>query len=249
MANQNSQPVAIVTGHSGTIGAAICTSLKESGYYVIGISRRSNRNSVDLEYLSDLSMLTEQTCLSLQKSVAQCGSLKVFIHVAGISFVKRFEEITREEYERVLNVNLSSAVFIAQLSVKLMKASGDGVIIFISSQVALPGGAQPFNSIYSLTKSGFNGLVRSLAVELGPQIRVNAICPGDVQSDLAQKGKKGFCAMTGVTEDAYDRQIVFRSAIKRWVEPAEIVNAAHFLISNPAMTGELLNISGGSLTS
>lgn len=249
MANQNSKPVAIVTGHSGTIGAAISRGLKEAGYYVVGISRQSNRDCVDLEHLADLSMLTEHSCLSLQDSVAQCGSLKVFIHVAGVALVKRFEEVTRAEYESVLNVNLSSAVFIAQLSVKLMKASGGGVIIFISSQVALPGCAQAFNSIYSLTKSGFNGLVRSLAVELGPQIRVNAICPGDVQSDLAQKGKKGFCAMTGVTEDEYDRQIVDRSAIKRCVEPAEIINAAHFLISNSAMTGELLNISGGSLTS
>lgn len=248
--NEKAKPVAIVTGHSGTIGSAIASKLKKEGYYVIGISRRSQPDCVDIEYFSDLSSIDNKFIFDLEKLIEDSGKLKVLVYAAGIALVKRFEDITRQEYEKVLNINLSSAVFISQLSFKLMKKSYEGgVIIYISSQVALPGCSQAYNSIYSLTKSGFNGLVRSLSKEFGPRIRVNAICPGDILSNLAKKGRKGFCKVTGLSEEQYNKNIIERSAIKRWLGPSEIADATYFLISNTAMTGVLLNISGGSLTS
>lgn len=250
MMNENGKTVAIVTGHSGTIGSAIASELRKTGYYVIGISRRSRPDCVDRERLADLSSIDSRFISNLEKLIEDCGKLKILVYAAGVALVKPFEDITRQEYERILSVNLSSAVFISQLSFKLMKKSSEGgVIIFISSQVALPGGAQAYNSIYSLTKSGFSGLVRSLAKEGTPNIRVNAICSGDFHSNLAEEGRKGFCKVVGLSEEQYDRKVIERSAIKRWLNPSEIVDATCFLISNPAMTGVSLNISGGTLTS
>jgi NAD(P)-dependent dehydrogenase (short-subunit alcohol dehydrogenase family) len=250
MKNKEDTNVAIVTGHSGTIGSAIAQELRKQGYYVIGISRRRHRECIDMEYLADLSSIDDKFISDLEKLIQGKGKLKILVYAAGITLVKPFEEVTRQEYERIINVNLSSAVYIAQLSFKLMKESNEGgVIIFISSQVALPGCAQAYNSIYSMAKSGFNGLVRSLAKEGGPHVRVNAICPGDFHSNLALEGREGFCKITGLEKEEYDRIVIERSAIKRWLDPSEIVNATCFLIKNSAMTGVLLNISGGSLTS
>lgn len=223
--------------------------MHNKGYFVIGLSR-SSRNNVDLEFLIDLKELNSEVLLNVEEAIVKNGKLRVLIYAAGIPLVKKFEEVTKSEYDEILSVNLSSAVFISQLCFRLMKYSyEDNSIIFISSQVALPGCAQGYNSIYSVTKSGLSGLVRSLAQEGGPIIRVNAICPGDVHSNLADKGGEYFCKLVGIAEEEYTERVSQRSCIKRWITPDEIADAAYFLISNPAITGVLMNISGGTITS
>jgi len=250
MLTKEKKLVALVTGHSGTIGSAIALRLKSEDYFVIGISKSSKVECVNLEFLIDLSLNNYNFLSELEDIIQTKGKLRIFVSAAGIPFVKRFEEITQQEYEKVINVNLSSAVFISQVCFKLMKDSEeDSVIIFISSQVALPGSAQAYNSIYSLTKCGFNGLVRSLSKEGEPNIRVNAVCAGDFHSKLSIEGGKGFCEITGMSENDYNKNVIERSSIKRWINPSEIVNAIFFLISNEAMTGVNLNVSGGTTTS
>jgi len=144
--NVDNKPVAVITGHTGTIGYEISKGLRDRGFYVIGISRRTRPECVDEEHSVDLRLLDADSICKIELLLKTKANIKVFVHAAGVALVRRFEEITRQEFENILNVNLMSAVFLSQICFRLMKTSNDGgVIIFISSQVALSGCAQEYN--------------------------------------------------------------------------------------------------------
>ncbi|MCB0045125.1 MAG: SDR family oxidoreductase [Caldilineaceae bacterium] len=161
----------------------------------------------------------------------------ILVTTPSVNVRKPMLDITPEEFDRVINLNLKGTFFVMQEAGRAMAQAGRGSIIAFSSirsQVVEPG-----QSVYAATKSGTVQLVRTLAAELGPQgVRVNAIAPGVVETPLTAQIKN-----QPDWYNAYAR----RNILQRWAQPEEMAGAVVFLASDAAsyVTGSLLFVDGG----
>lgn len=164
-------------------------------------------------------------------------TLHILVTTPSINVRKPMLDITPEEFDRVINLNLKATFFVMQEAGRRMAAAGRGSIIAFSSirsQVVEPG-----QSVYAATKSGTVQLVRTLAAELGPQgVRVNAIAPGVVETPLTAQIKNH--------PDWYNAYAE-RNILRRWAQPSEMAGAVVYLASDAAsyVTGSLLFVDGG----
>ncbi len=163
--------------------------------------------------------------------------LDILVTTPSINVRKPMLDITPDEFDKVVNLNLKATFLVMQEAGRRMAAQGRGSIIAFSSirsQVVEPG-----QSVYAATKSGTVQLVRTLAAELGPQgVRANAIAPGVVETPLTQPIKDH--------PDWYNAYAE-RNILKRWAQPSEMVGAVVFLASDASsyVTGSLLFVDGG----
>ena len=208
---------AIVTGAGGGIGRAVSIALAENGADVVvndidekkaervcneirALGRRS------LGFLADVSKSKEVQAL-VQKTVEEFGTIDILVNVAGVSTPLLVEDLTEEDWDRVLDINLKGTFLCSQTVAPIMKKNRSGKIIIISSTVAklLCRGSGPN---YTASKAGLLGLTRHLAFELAHyNINVNAVCPGQTLSEIAPRTAE---------EIEYTRQ---RIPIGRWSTP------------------------------
>lgn len=219
------QWTALVTGGSRGIGAAIVAELQRRGVNVISPSRQ------ELD-LADAN--------SVERYIAAQSALRidVLVNNAGINFIKPLEEITPELWSQTFQVNLHAPFRLAQAFVPGMKARKQGRIVNISSIFSLV--TKEKRAIYSTTKSGLNGLTRTLSVELGPDnILVNAVCPGYVETELTRQNNS----------PAEIERIAAGIPLRRMAQPEEIARFVAYLASeeNTYITGQMLAIDGGFL--
>ena len=165
------------------------------------------------------------------------GGVDVVIANAGISIRHRFLDITPEEWRRVMAVNLEGVFHVAQEGARRMAAAGGGVILMMGSTNGLVG--HPFYADYNASKAGVILLARSMALELAPAIRVNAICPGYVMTPMQQ------AEYTPEMLAATDAKI----PLGRHARPDEVAGLFAFLASDEGayLTGAILPIDGGEL--
>lgn len=242
---------ALVTGGSRGIGRAIALGLAKEGADVCityssheegaesllkeieNLGRKGYKFRIDQSNISEIPNLNTFVSDKL-------GTIDVLVNNAGICPFKNFFEIDRALFERVINVNVESHFFITQeIASKMIKAGKEGRILFISSISAHVGGE--FQTHYTITKSGLNGLVHSLAIVLGKHgILVNSLEPGTIvtdinREDLANPEKKQYMEN--------------RTAVKRLGTPEDMVEPALFLLSreNRYVTGTGLLADGGML--
>ena len=165
------------------------------------------------------------------------GRVDVLVNNAGIYPSQNFEDITFEEWRRVIGINLDSAFLVTSAMLPLMKRLGRGRIINISSGTVLLG--TPTYTHYAAAKAGLIGFTRSLASELGPSgITVNAVAPGLTLTDTV--------AAT-VSAELLERRRLQR-AVRRHQMPNDIVGTILFLASTDSdfVTGQLINVDGGT---
>jgi len=174
------------------------------------------------------------------------GKLDILINNAGVAGpTANVEEITTEEWDRTIAVNLNGQFYLARHAVPLMKQSGSGSIINISSTAALFG--CPMRAPYSASKWAVIGLTKTMAMELGPWgIRVNAICPGSVEGDRIERVIERDADTRGRTPEeirnAYHRQ----TSLRRFVTADEVANMAVFLASDlcGSISGQAMSVDG-----
>jgi NAD(P)-dependent dehydrogenase (short-subunit alcohol dehydrogenase family) len=163
--------------------------------------------------------------------------LDVLINNAGISQRKSFLDITPEDWNKVLDVNLNGVFFVAQQAARRMLKEGSGVILNMGSTNAIMG--YPLYASYNASKAGVVELTRSMALELAPQIRVNAICPGFI--------------LTPMQEAEYAPEMIkaFENKVPlgRVGKPEEVAALFAFLASEDAqyITGQSFVIDGGEI--
>jgi len=174
------------------------------------------------------------------------GQLDILINNAGIGGpVANLEDITPEEWDRTLAVDLSGQFYVTRLAVPMMKSAGSGSIINISSTAALFG--CPMRAPYAASKWAVIGLTKTLAMELGPWgIRVNAICPGSVEGERIERVIRLAATQRNKTpeeiRDAYQRQ----TSLRRFISAGEVANMAVFLASDlcGSISGQAMSVDG-----
>src|SRR6202048_1972735 len=173
---------------------------------------------------------------------AQLGPVTVLVNAAGLERFKRFTDITFDDWQRVIDVNLNGVFHCVQAVLPDMVEAGWGRIVNISSSSTHSG--TPYMSHYVAAKSAVNGLTKSLALEYGPSgITVNAVPPGFIDTPMLRNAEaQGFL---GDVE-----QNIARTPVRRMGKPEDIAAACAFLVSEEAgyITGQILGVNGGRNT-
>lgn len=218
-------------GCNGGIGTAICDSLKENGYYIIGIDKHDTQLCSGLNEFYTVDLNTTDQILKVCQSIKLKGELWGLIFSAGVYPIRKFEDYNIDLWEEVMNVNLKSCFLITQeLSSQI---SMGGRIVFISSGASYLG-SQDIG--YSVSKFGLHGLAKGLAKHFGQRILVNTISPGVIETKMSDR-----------MDEARKKATLGSSLLKRVGKPNELTAAVIFLLdeNNSYMTGATIDINGG----
>jgi len=243
--------VLITAGASG-IGRAIAEAFHREGARIHLCDVSAERLAEALGALPGASgtladvAAPEQVDRAFADLQAHLGGLDVLINNAGIAGpTASVEEISPEEWERTLAVNITGQFLCARRAVPLLKAAGGGSIINLASVAGRFG--FPLRTPYAASKWAVIGFTKSLAMEVGPsQIRVNAILPGPIIGDRLHRVFRARAEAEGVTEAEIERRAVERVSLRRLIPPEDVANAALFLCSEAgrSITGHSLNVDG-----
>ena len=225
---------AVVTGGGSGIGLAVARRLRADGLDVATIDLRPS--DTDLAFTADVTDRS-QVDAALSEIRSRLGPVTVLVNAAGLDGFKRFDNITFEEWQRVIDVNLNGVFHTIQAVLPDMVEAGWGRIVNISSSSAHSG--QPYMAHYVAAKSAVNGLTKSLALEYGPSgITVNAVPPGFIDTPMLRSAEaQGFL---GDVE-----QNIAKTPVRRMGKPEDIAAACAFLVSEEAgyITGQILGPS------
>lgn len=231
--------IAIVTGGSTGIGAAICGNLLESGYEVISLSRRASgiRSPKLRSVLVDLTD-TAATREAATEIAAQ-HAVTTIVHNAGATRAKRLEDVLPEDLDALLHLHLSAAVTLVQCNLPAMKAAHYGRIVLISTRAVL-GLAR--RTAYSATKAGMSSLARTWSLELAPEgITVNVVAPGPIEET------EMFELVMG-PDQAPREKLAQGIPVRRLGRPQDVARAVSFFVDPAAsfVTGQTLFVCGGT---
>ncbi|MFC6334222.1 SDR family NAD(P)-dependent oxidoreductase [Paenibacillus septentrionalis] len=236
--------VAIVTGGASGIGLATVKAFLDKGAkVVIADYNEEAGKQVEKELSSNGSNATfiyvnaaeEKSVENLvSETVKLYGRLDIMVNNAGIGVLAKTHELTFEEYNKVISINQDGVFFGAKYAIREMLKTGGGSIVNTASILGHVGEAGAF--AYNASKGAVNILTKSLALEYADKnIRVNAVCPGYVESGMVNKEALG---------EFYDG-LVARHPIGRLGQPEEIAHGIVFLCENEFVTGSSLMIDGG----
>ncbi len=237
--------VAIVTGAAQGIGAGVAAAFTAEGAKVVLADVDSERGEATAAALEGTNFVAcdvgdgAAVRSLVAKTVARHGRLDICVSNAGILRGADVLELTEENFDDVLRVNLKGTFLVGQAAARQMVEQGTGSIINMSSinaVVTIPGQLP-----YCVSKGGINQITRGMAVELAARgVRVNAIGPGSVLTDMLK---------TVMTDEAARRNILSRTPMGRCAEVDEVASIAVFLASDESsyMTGHCLYADGGRL--
>jgi NAD(P)-dependent dehydrogenase (short-subunit alcohol dehydrogenase family) len=239
--------VVVVTGAANGIGAACARLFAASGARLAlwdvdaaaaqalaaELGRDARAMRCDVSSRADVDAATAAT-------TAAFGRIDVLVNNAGIFRAADFLDISEGDWDAVIAVNLKGAFLVGQAVARAMAQTGGGAIVNMSSVNGVM--AIPTIASYNASKGGINQLTRAMALSLADRgIRVNAVAPGTIATELAQKAVLG-------SAEAKER-IMGRTPLRRLGEPAEVAAVCAFLASDAAsyMTGEIVAVDGGRL--
>ena len=232
----------LITGGASGIGAATAARFLEEGSRVCVLDRDAKaceHVKHDLPQLGE-SIIADVTDLmqveaAFAEAIRQMDGVDVLINNAGISIRHKFLDITPEEWERVIAVNLTGMFYVAQTAARHMWERGSGVILQTASTNGVMG--YPYYADYNATKAGVIELTRSMALELAPKVRVCAVAPGYVLTPMQRREYS----------DAMLEEVNQKIPLRRHATPAEIAALFAYLASEDAAyaTGQVFTMDGG----
>lgn len=228
----------IITGAAGGIGAALCERMRQDGYIAIGIDRNPSP-AADKQLQVDLRKSDE--LIELGRELAREYQIKAVIHNGAVQPIGKAGETSLTDWFDALRVNVIAVDALVSGTCENL-AGNDGSVVVISSvhARATSGGV----TAYATTKAALEGWVRSAAMDLAPEIRVNGVAPGAIDT---AKLREGF-ARWGASAEERKAVLRQRTALHRIGEPSEVAGAVSFLIGDDArfITGAVLVVDGGA---
>ncbi|HEX9448074.1 MAG TPA: SDR family NAD(P)-dependent oxidoreductase [Dongiaceae bacterium] len=240
----------LVTGGARGIGAATALAFRDEGAR-IAIGARSiasydafiARHGADgfLPAIGRIGRRSNSTSMVLA-AIGDLGGLDILVNSAGIFAERPIEAVDQEHWDETMEVNLAGTFFCIQAALPALSKAEDGVVINVVSDAGLMGYSK--SPVYSAAKGGVANLTQALAIELARRVRVNGVCPGNVDTDMIQEA-----ARASGDPAAYLKAADDYSPLKRMAKPAEVAAAILYLASPiaAAINGALLPIDGGGV--
>jgi NAD(P)-dependent dehydrogenase (short-subunit alcohol dehydrogenase family) len=231
----------LITGGASGIGAATAARFLEEGSKVVVLDRSPEGRESIRRQLPALATTVSADVANLSKvqaafaeAVQVMGGVDVLVNNAGISIRHNFLDITPEEWEKVIAVNLTGVFYVAQVAARHMWSRGSGVILQTASTNGLVG--QPYYADYNATKAGVIELTKTMALELAPKVRVCAVAPGYVLTPMQR----------AEYTDEMLAEVNRKIPLGRHAHPEEIAALFAYLASDDAayITGQVYSIDG-----
>jgi 3-oxoacyl-[acyl-carrier protein] reductase len=246
--------VVIITGGARGIGAETALKFAENGAKVAILdlniqgaietaAQIQRTNGKCLTFCVDITN-RENVQNAVEQVFKEFGKIDILINNAGILKDNLSGQLTEEEWDFVLDVNLKGSFICSQAVQKYMVQQGHGKIVMTSSQAAV-GAAGRVN--YAAAKAGIQGMMKTLAIELGPYgINVNAVAPGFIETEMS-KVSEDYAKHRGIENfTEYKEAMIQRNPIRRVGQPEDVANVILFLASEDAnyVTGQVIYVSG-----
>jgi NAD(P)-dependent dehydrogenase (short-subunit alcohol dehydrogenase family) len=235
----------LITGGASGIGAATAARFLDEGSVVCVLDRDADARHRIHHDLPDLAGVLNADVTNLKQvqsafaeAIHLMGGVDVLINNAGISIRHNFLDITPEEWDKVIAVNLTGVFYVAQTAARHMMERDGGVILQTASTNGIVG--QPYYADYNATKAGVIELTKSMALELAPKIRVCAVAPGYVMTPMQR---------AEYTDEMF-ATVNAKIPLRRHAQPEEIAALFAFLASEDAgyITGHVYTIDGAEIT-
>jgi NAD(P)-dependent dehydrogenase (short-subunit alcohol dehydrogenase family) len=245
--NNNSQERVLITGASSGVGLAAARRFVDEGAAVALLARRGDRLATLCDELGEKAYafpvdITDPDAVAEAVVGADeaLGGLDIVVNAAGMVIPASLDALDARTWRQVLDVNLSGTFYVAREAALRMRANGGGVIVNVGSDLASYG--YPEFAHYCAAKAGVVGLTKALAAELAPDIRVNVVCPGPIDTPMME----GELALTD-DPAAARAEAMERVALKRFLDPDEVVDAIRFLAVDATFaTGSVLALDAGA---
>ncbi len=246
--SEDQRPVALVTGSATGVGRACVLQFAKRGFdVVVNYSRSEAEAKQTVESAEKLGaevllvqcdVANDESVKAMVEQVRQkFGRLDVVVNnAATTSFVEHadLDGLTEEMWDRMLAVNLKGPFFVVRAAVELLRANGGGAVVNVSSVAGKTGSGSSIG--YCASKGGLNTMTKSLARVLGPEIRVNTVCPGPIESRWIREGNPDWSI----------EEMVANYPLPKPSQPDDIADAVVFLAIGPSMaTGQLRDVDGG----
>ena len=232
--------IAVVTGGSRGIGAAIVKKLAMEGYTVVLNYNKSADEAMAIAqsfenvetYQADMNKVEEAESL-IDYTYNEYGKIDLLVNNAGVDLEKLIQDTEIQDFNYVMSVNMRAVFVTSKAAAKYMINQKSGSIINISSIYGVNGASGA--SAYSMSKAAIDGLTKSLAKELGPSnIRVNSIAPGFIDTDM-----NAYLTLEEVEES------IKEIPLRRLGTPEEVANLVYMIANAEYVTGEVIGINGG----
>jgi 2-dehydro-3-deoxy-D-gluconate 5-dehydrogenase len=240
--------VAVVTGGNGGIGLGMALGMARAGATIVVAGRDAAKNAAAVKQIHDVGakssaipvdVLKEDSCRALiADTVKAYGRLDILVNNAGMSIRKPPHELELDEWNTVINTNLTSAFLCSKLAYPALKASGNGKVINIGSMMSIFGAS--FATAYAASKGGIVQYTRACANAWAPDnIQVNAILPGWIDTDLTRGARQ---QVSGLHE-----RVLARTPAGRWGDIDDFAGITVFLASSASnfVTGTAIPVDGG----
>ena len=237
----------LITGASSGVGMAAARHFVADGATVALLARRGDRLERLAEELGPAAHVfavdvadPDAVATAVDAADSALGGLDVVINAAGVADAVSLAELDAAAWRRVIDINLSGTFYVARQSALRMRAAGGGVIINIGSDLAHMG--VPNFVHYCAAKAGVVGMTKGMAAELAPTVRVNAVCPGPIDTPMME-------AQLALSDDpaAAREDAIGKVPLRRFASPEEVVAAIRFLAVDALFaTGAVMPLDGGT---
>jgi pteridine reductase len=237
--------VVLVTGGAKRVGAAICRRLHATGANVLVHYRSAalearalqvelNGQRADSVALAQADLLKVASCPQLVKAALKhFGQLDALVNNASSFYATAVGEITEQAWDDLMGTNLRAPLFLSQAAAPELRKTHGCIVNLVDIHAELP---MRNHAVYTAAKGGLAALTRSLARDLGPEIRVNGIAPGTILWPEDDTWR----------DEVARQRIINQTALKRIGEPDDVARAVKFLIADaPYLTGQVIAVDGG----